>query len=119
MRIQCIFDINKKCDDCGECERCDLSPDKVCTSCGKCLQSESNEVRSIQIDDIFEGEVEEGEEEALLKPEESDSTDAEEESEGLEYIDDIAGLKEILEDKEALQESLEETFPGFYRLKKQ
>lgn len=36
---QCILYDGKTCDDCGECNMCDLDPKKVCDSCGKCIDS--------------------------------------------------------------------------------
>jgi len=40
------------CTNCGECDACDLEPDKKCTSCGKCIESDA-ESRAIQIDDVI------------------------------------------------------------------
>ena len=41
--------INKKCEiydraciECGECDQCDLIPDKKCDSCGKCIETDKN-----------------------------------------------------------------------------
>ena len=32
-------DKDTKCDDCGECDRCDLDPNKICDNCGACLDA--------------------------------------------------------------------------------
>ena len=34
---KCVLDENKICDDCGECNYCDLNPFKICDNCGKCI----------------------------------------------------------------------------------
>jgi len=33
---------DRVCIECGECDRCDLDPNKVCDSCGKCLEMDKN-----------------------------------------------------------------------------
>lgn len=38
----CILYDNKICDNCGECNMCDLDPKKVCDSCGACLDMDSD-----------------------------------------------------------------------------
>ena len=37
---ECVLHDNKICNNCGECDRCDLNPLKICDNCGKCLESE-------------------------------------------------------------------------------
>ena len=39
------------CCHCGECDRCDLDPDKICDNCMKCVNGD-NEYRGIAIDEI-------------------------------------------------------------------
>ena len=51
MSKKCVLDEEKICDDCGECEYCDLNPFKRCDNCGKCIDS-GNEYREIKIDEI-------------------------------------------------------------------
>ena len=46
-----IIDTNK-CDNCGECEMCDLNPEKICDNCGKCIETDGD-YGSLQIDDIL------------------------------------------------------------------
>lgn len=41
----------RKCIGCGECDRCDLDPDKICDNCGKCLDIRDDAV--IKIDAIL------------------------------------------------------------------
>ncbi|MBQ8425651.1 MAG: hypothetical protein IJX17_06480 [Clostridia bacterium] len=33
----CVLEDDKFCNDCGECDRCDIDPTKICDNCGKCL----------------------------------------------------------------------------------
>ncbi|MCT8975464.1 hypothetical protein N4T77_02520 [Clostridium sp. CX1] len=57
-RDYCIFKASKKCDNCGECEICDLNRSKKCNNCGKCMQLEGYDIKSIKIDEIIEDEEE-------------------------------------------------------------
>lgn len=54
----CVFKSNKRCDNCGECETCDLDRSKKCNNCGKCLELEGYDMKSIRIDEIIEDEDE-------------------------------------------------------------
>ena len=40
---------DRECIGCGECDRCDLDPDKICDNCMKCVTGEA-EYRSVAID---------------------------------------------------------------------
>ena len=51
---KCVLDENKICDDCGECNYCDLNPFKICDNCGKCIGM-NEEYREIKIDEIMLG----------------------------------------------------------------
>ena len=42
---------DRECIGCGECDRCDLDPEKICDNCMKCVQGEA-EFRGIMIDGI-------------------------------------------------------------------
>ena len=42
---------DRKCIGCGECDVCDLDPDKICDNCGKCLDIRDDAV--IKIDGII------------------------------------------------------------------
>ncbi len=52
MNKMCVLDIEKLCNDCGECNRCDVDKDKICDNCGKCIGLNADS-RAIQIDDII------------------------------------------------------------------
>ena len=41
------------CIDCGECDKCDLDPNKFCDSCGKCIEPDKN-YKIIKITKIIE-----------------------------------------------------------------
>ena len=47
---ECIL-YERECIDCGECDVCDLNPDKICDNCGKCLDIRDDAV--IKIDKII------------------------------------------------------------------
>lgn len=47
---------DRKCTGCGECDRCDLDPEKICDNCGKCLDIRDDAV--IKIDAIITDEEE-------------------------------------------------------------
>lgn len=51
---KCVLDENKFCDDCGECDYCDLNPFKICDNCGKCIGL-NEEYRELKIDEIQVG----------------------------------------------------------------
>ena len=38
MAKQCVL-YDRECIDCGECQRCDLDPDKICDNCMKCVMA--------------------------------------------------------------------------------
>ncbi|MBE5782843.1 MAG: hypothetical protein E7329_05935 [Clostridiales bacterium] len=42
---------DRECIACGECERCDLDPNKICDNCMACVKGDA-EYRSIMIDEI-------------------------------------------------------------------
>lgn len=166
-REYCIFKEKKPCDNCGECERCDLNSNKKCDNCGKCLAKDGFDMKGIKIDEIIEreGEAKEynNESEQNVDAENSsnnhyqlhkdtvventsyenihedylDDYDFKEETEknektlediykeddfedeNIEYIDDIEGLGDLLDDDdERLSEIAYEEFPGFIRIKK-
>jgi hypothetical protein len=154
MSKNCIFNIKKICDSCGECEICELNSNKKCNNCGKCLELEGYDIKAIKIDEVFEHEeIEETEEieeaedtfldsdetlesevedtdkiDEISKLTDYDSFLAEEEllklnkdeyipenNERWEYIDDVDGVTELLEDDNS--ELLQEEFPGLIILK--
>ena len=36
---QCVL-YDRRCINCGECNMCDIDPDKVCDNCGKCIKDD-------------------------------------------------------------------------------
>ena len=51
-RKQCVL-YDRECIGCGECDRCDLDPDKICDNCMKCLRTGAD-YNAIEIDEIIE-----------------------------------------------------------------
>lgn len=45
----CIFDDSKQCDDCNECNTCELDPGKICDNCCRCIEGEGEEYRKLNI----------------------------------------------------------------------
>jgi len=43
---------DRDCIDCGECERCDLDPNKICDNCCRCIESDSDYAEIIITDVI-------------------------------------------------------------------
>ncbi len=48
---QCVL-YDRECIECGECERCDLDPNKICDNCMKCVNGDQ-QFRSILIDRVI------------------------------------------------------------------
>jgi len=115
MNKLCVFDKAKICDDCGECDICDLNPKKKCDNCGKCLELEGYDMKAINIDEIFEEnkELSEYEENDNLH---KDGNNISEDEVEWDYIDDIREIKDLIDEEENL-ESYEE-FPGLINLSK-
>ncbi len=61
MHKTCVLDENKLCNECGECDYCDLNPFKICDNCGKCIDSdeEYKEIKIGKIDLSYEAAKEE------------------------------------------------------------
>ncbi len=158
MNKQCIFNSNKTCDGCGECDKCDLNSNKKCTNCGKCLEIQGYDMKAIKIDEIIENtnDIDEFESEVkktdnhshvlqenrghIEKPtkipenekvekitddiyEETyynlENEEFEKIDDNIEFIDDIDGLRELIEGEESeeLKDLAYEEFPGFIRIK--
>ena len=47
---QCVL-YDRVCIGCGECDRCDLDPEKICDNCMKCIRGDAD-YRGISIDRI-------------------------------------------------------------------
>lgn len=50
IMMDCVL-YDRECINCGECDMCDLDPNKYCDNCGKCIDSDS-EYRAIKISEI-------------------------------------------------------------------
>lgn len=44
---------DRPCIECGECDRCDLDPNKVCDNCCQCIKLPEGDYAEIGIDDIL------------------------------------------------------------------
>ena len=51
---QCVL-YDRECIGCGECDRCDLDPEKICDNCMKCVNGNAD-YRGIAIDGILLGD---------------------------------------------------------------
>lgn len=129
MAKSCIFEVDKLCINCGECNKCDLNSNKQCNNCGKCLELEGYDSKIINIDEILEeGELENFEVDlSEVNDEKNKCSNLEvlaSVNEGLaesdvkiEYIDDVDGLSELLEDEES-SKIINEVFPGLVTINK-
>ncbi|RXI46894.1 hypothetical protein DP145_04915 [Clostridium tetani] len=117
--IKCIFNSEKDCDDCNKCDICDLNPSKICDSCGKCLENDiEKDMRSLEIEEVIEDEEKNID---WFKESSLNSLPNEEEGEDeypYEFIEDIEGLSEILENQEKSEKFTYEEFPGLIKIKK-
>ncbi|CAB1245187.1 hypothetical protein ACFHWD_17300 [Clostridium sp. MT-14] len=116
----CILDKNKLCDNCGECDVCDLDPNKKCDNCGKCLEMEGYDMKAIKIDGIIDDKNESREYEREEKNYYSDDFHSHysKEDPSTEFIEDVDGLKEALENKEIFDKVAYEEYPGLIRVQK-
>ncbi len=48
---ECVL-YDRLCIHCGECDRCDLDPNKICDNCGKCIDS-GEEYAKLPIDAVL------------------------------------------------------------------
>ncbi len=48
---KCVL-YDRSCIECGECNMCDLEPEKICDNCGKCIEIDSDyaeiEIESVE-----------------------------------------------------------------------
>lgn len=49
---KCILK-DKICNQCGECDKCDLDPNKICDNCEKCLEKPDSDYYEIKIEKIL------------------------------------------------------------------
>lgn len=64
MTKKCVL-YDRDCIECGECDRCDLDPNKICDNCMRCVNGDQ-EYRSIMIDRVITDEYDQSAGEALL-----------------------------------------------------
>ncbi len=48
---ECVL-YDRECNNCGECDTCDLNPLKICDNCGKCIDSDT-EYNAVKITSII------------------------------------------------------------------
>ncbi|BAH06521.1 hypothetical protein [Clostridium kluyveri] len=119
---QCIFNEKKACNNCNECNTCDLNPSKKCNNCGKCLELEGYDMKAIKIDTILDDEDESkeyqiGETEMMAYDrDQSDSYMEDMKENTVEFIDDIDGLREILDNKDKFKKIIHEEYPGLIKI---
>ena len=41
LKKMCVLE-DRECIGCGECDRCDLDPDKICDNCMKCVKGDAD-----------------------------------------------------------------------------
>ncbi len=130
----CIFNEKKVCNDCGECNVCEYNRDKICDNCGKCLEIEGYDVKAIKIDEVFEKnkeeeikinledfsdfdiiEDEDSFEEDVVPSEEDEIPyiDALDDESNWDYISDVEGMDELMEET-GTDGLLHEEYPGLY-----
>lgn len=56
MKKECVL-YDRDCINCGECDVCDLDPQKKCDNCGACLEMD-DEYSTVDVDLSFEDESE-------------------------------------------------------------
>ena len=118
----CVFESNKVCNNCGECNICDLDSNKLCNNCGKCLQLEGYDVKAIDIDEIIDDLSEVNEYDTCEEKIEDINIDIDslkllnrdlkDSDISLEYIDDVDGLNDLLDNIDNSDEVIKEVFPG-------
>lgn len=52
QKKHCMLEDNKICDNCCECNICDIDKRKICDNCAKCIDSDAY-YKKIEIDDII------------------------------------------------------------------
>lgn len=137
---QCIFDENKQCTNCGDCDVCIFDKNKICCNCGKCLELEGYDVKAIKIDEVFENndknstsasinledfsdfDLAEDEDfkddiEKYLEDDDMPYIDVMDNEENWTYLDDVEGINELIEETDTSDELIEK-FPGLYIYRK-
>lgn len=119
---------NQNHDAFNEMDICDLDRSKICDSCGKCLEINNDEYRKVLIDDIYESKeyeeeddlennlvISESKEDFIFQDDYKYLDPCEDEDLNVEFIEDIEGLRDLLEDKN--NQVLEEVTPGLFVFK--
>ncbi|MEG0306569.1 MAG: hypothetical protein RR636_01415 [Clostridium sp.] len=136
---ECIFEAQKPCTNCGECNLCEYNKEKICNNCSKCLELEGYDVKEVKIDEVFDKDINNEIEISIedfsdfdLSDEDDLEDDFQEDADIIDdmpyidvmdneenwtYLDDVEGMGELLEDIASTDE-LEEKFPGLYVYKK-
>lgn len=132
MEKICIFYAKKLCDNCNECNICDLDKNKICDNCGVCILEEGIDIKAIKIDEINEEDSIEIEDVAELEDEKMQYEAIQEEfdlnqlslenlsenNDDWKLIGDIDGLGEILSDVNKSNKITKEVFPGLIYIDK-
>ncbi len=99
----CILYDNKICDNCGECNMCDLDPKKVCDSCGVCLEMD-DDYKTFDVDLAYEDDAPETLSFEELFPDKAfggdGDDDFEDENEDYDSFDDYDDYDDEFEDDE-------------------
>lgn len=92
-----------------------MDKNKTCDNCGICLGDKEISARSISVDEIIEDSDEYMDENVELTETKASEDDFEDEQ--MELIDDIEGLRDLLDNQAHLKKYTVEEFPGFIRFK--
>ena len=53
---ECVL-MDRECNDCGECDICDLDRSKICNDCCNCIDNDAD-FKGVYIDNIMDGDAE-------------------------------------------------------------
>lgn len=54
---RCVLDEDQVCRECGDCESCDINPNKRCDNCMACIRSGAD-YNVIEVEEVFESPAE-------------------------------------------------------------
>ena len=120
---RCIMNELKECTHCGQCDVCDLDPNKICDNCCKCIEESQQEDEDYAVVPVHLQRPDEaespaadgwGEETALLDEDDNDPLESESSDDDPKEDDYVAEPLDIdpklmLEWEEKLRESFAET----------
>ena len=137
MEKVCIFYAKRLCDNCNECNICDVDKNKICDNCGICILEEGIDIKAIKIDEINEDDSIEIQDQTELENVNLQNVNLQyeiiqeelnlykassdifsENNEDWKLIDDIDGLGEILSDVNKSNKITKEVFPGLIYIDK-